>query len=342
MHGIGVSGMGRIGRLLVRKLMQYPDVHLKAINSIHPIETIAHLLKYDTVHGIWDLPVSVKDGRLHINGHMIDVVMERNPEHIPWKELGVDLVIDATGKFNYRAGAEKHLIGGASRVIITAPGENMDMTIVMGVNDHLLDTTKHVLLSAASCTTNCLAPVLNILDRAFQVSSGWMTTIHSFTSDQMHLDNPHKDLRRARACAQSIIPTSSGVGKALKGVLPHLAPHIHGVAVRVPTQDVSLIDLTVKVSAKVRLEEVRNVLRQAAEGEWPAYVGYSDEPLVSIDFVGNEKSATIDGLSIMAVEDQIKVLAWYDNEWGYVCRVAELAYKVHERMESTWEEAVLR
>ncbi|MFE5319502.1 type I glyceraldehyde-3-phosphate dehydrogenase [Paenibacillus sp. NPDC056579] len=333
-RGIGISGMGRIGRLLVRRLCSDPTSSktLKAINSIYPAETVAHLLKYDSVHGTWDAQISVEEQGLVINGHKVKVVYERDPVHIPWASLNVDLVMDATGKFNDRQGASKHLEAGAASVIVTAPGQQMDLTVVMGVNDKQYDPSRHTILSAASCTTNCVAPVLSILDQAFQVKRGWMTTIHAFTSDQNHLDNPHKDLRRARACTQSIIPTTTGVGKALADVIPHLAPHIEGISIRVPTQDVSLIDLTVQVAKPAELDEVKAQLRKAAEGPFAGYVQYIEDPLVSADFVGCSKSAVIDGLSVMVSGDQIKVLAWYDNEWAYACRVIELSHTVSERM----------
>jgi glyceraldehyde 3-phosphate dehydrogenase len=246
-------------------------------------------------------------------------------------------VIDATGKFNDRQGAQRHVNAGASNVIITAPGKQMDLTVVMGVNEHLYDPSKHTFLSTASCTTNCVAPVLSILDSAFQIKRGWVTTVHSFTSDQNHLDNPHKDLRRARSCTQSIIPTSTGVGKALRDVIPHLAPVVEGLSLRVPVQDVSLIDLTVKVAREVDKDEVRAVFQTAVKGKFSPFVDYIEEPLVSVDFIGCSKSAVVDGLSIMAQEDQIKVLAWYDNEWAYACRVVEFAQFVQERNVKAWE-----
>jgi glyceraldehyde 3-phosphate dehydrogenase len=331
--------MGRIGRLLVRSIFSsdHRNLKLTAINCSHPVETIAHLLKYDTVHGKWDADISTQNGDLIINGNTIKLTAQREPEKIPWRELGVDLVLDATGKFNNRQGAERHVAAGASDVIITAPGKDMDLTVVMGVNDHLYDPAKHKFLSAASCTTNCVSPVLSVLDRNFQVKSGWMTTVHAYTSDQNHLDNPHKDLRRARACTQSIVPTSTGVGKALIDVLPHLAPHVQGISLRVPTQDVSIIDLTVKVAREASIDEVRAAFRSAAEGELSGILEYIEEPLVSSDFIGNPKSAIIDGLSVMTMDDQIKILAWYDNEWGYSNRVIELAKLVAERTGKTWE-----
>jgi glyceraldehyde 3-phosphate dehydrogenase len=333
---IGISGIGRIGRLLIRQMFA-SDIYkgsLKAINSIYPVETVAHLLKYDTVHGRWNADVSTRDGYLLINGASVKVTYEHDPQRIPWSQLGVDIVLDATGKFNDRAGAQKHLAAGASTVIITAPGKQMDLTIVMGVNDRLYDPSKHTLLSAASCTTNCVAPLLAIADQAFGVRRGWMTTVHSYTSDQKHLDNPHHDLRRARACTQSIVPTSTGVGKALADVLPHLATKVEGISLRVPTQDVSLVDLTIQVNRPVKTEELNAVYAQAARGLLAPYVDYTEEPLVSIDFTGCPKSAVVDGLSLSAQDDHIKVIAWYDNEWAYACRVAELAQLVRERGEA--------
>lgn len=337
--GVGISGMGRIGRLLVRKICSEDKqtFRLNAINCIYPVETIAHLLKYDTVHGKWDADISVIDGKLVINGNVIQLTFERDPANIAWNRLGVDLVVDATGKFNDREGATKHIAAGASHVLITAPGKQMDLTVVMGVNDHLYDPKKHQLLSAASCTTNCLSPVLHILDQAFEVQAGWMTTVHSYTSDQNHLDNPHKDLRRARACTESIVPTTTGVGKALIDVLPHLSSLIQGISLRVPTQDVSLVDLTVKVSHSCSPEQVKSVLQAASEGRLSSYVGYTDEPLVSADYIGCSKSAVIDGPSIMVMNDQIKVLAWYDNEWAYASRVAELVQLMTERVDHEWK-----
>jgi glyceraldehyde 3-phosphate dehydrogenase len=341
--GVGISGMGRIGRLLVRKIFSEKQrtYRLCAINCIYPVETIAHLLKYDTVHGRWDAEVTVSNGNLVINGEIIEIIFQRDPEMIAWSRLGVDIVVDATGKFNDREGALKHIAAGASHVLITAPGSQMDLTVVMGVNDHLYDPRKHQLLSAASCTTNCLSPVLHIVDQAFGVQAGWMTTVHSFTSDQNHLDNPHKDLRRARACTESIIPTTTGVGKALADVLPHLASRVQGISLRVPTQDVSLIDLTVKVSRQTNLEQVRSVFKAASEGSLSPYVGFTDEPLVSADYIGCSQSAVIDGPSIMVMDDHIKVLAWYDNEWAYANRVVELVQLMKERVDHVWKAPLL-
>lgn len=326
---VGLSGTGRIGRLFLRKaLTRQQDFEVTAINTTCPIHVLAHLLKYDSVHGTWDAAIEVvHDHAIRINGQLIDIFSEREPDLLPWAKAdsGVELVVDATGKFNHRHEAERHLLAGAKKVLITAPGTRFDFTMVMGVNEQLYDAKQHRLVSAASCTTNCIAPILLMLDQAFQVKSGWMTTVHAFTNDQNHLDNPHKDLRRARACTNAIIPTSTGVGKALTDVLPHLADRIQGLSVRVPTQDVSLLDLQVITGCSVNVEEVRHALQQAIAGGMGAYVAYNELPLVSADYIGNEKSAIIDGLTIMTRDDQIKLLAWYDNEWGYASRVIDAA-----------------
>ncbi|MCD9022045.1 type I glyceraldehyde-3-phosphate dehydrogenase [Cohnella silvisoli] len=328
--GVGVSGTGRIGRLLIRKILSDNTcpILLKAINTLYPIETIVHLLKYDSVHGLWEAELSISDNSLVVNGRRVEVIREREPELIPWKDFGVDIVVDATGKFNDRSGASKHLVGGASTVVLTAPGNQVDQTIVMGVNDQKYDPANHFLLSAASCTTNCLVPLLNILDQSFDVNRVGFTTIHSYTSDQRHLDNPHQDLRRARACSQSIVPTSTGAGDSIKDILPRLAPLVSGFSIRVPTPDVSLLDLTVGVSRRLSYSEVHAALLSAVSGEYSSYVDYIEAPLVSIDFVGCDKSAVIDGLSLTVRDDQIKLLAWYDNEWGYVSRVMDLVSMV--------------
>jgi glyceraldehyde 3-phosphate dehydrogenase len=331
--GIGISGLGRIGRLLIRRAFsdKYNDMQIKALNSPHSVETIAHLLKYDTVHGTWNADISTEDGKLIINGKVLNYFMERDPSRLPWTEAGVDIVIDATGKFTDRMGAEKHLAAGAHSVIITSPGKDADLTVVMGVNEESYEPNEHHILSAASCTTNCVAPILKLLDDAFKVKSGWMTTIHSFTSDQNHLDNPHKDLRRARACTQSIIPTTTGVGKALIDVLPHLAPHIQGLSIRVPTTNVSLIDLTVRLGSYTTLVEAKRKIRSIISGGLAPYVDMHDVPLVSSDYIGNDCSAVVDGSSLMVAGDQLKILAWYDNEWAYSCRVIDLAAMVVQK-----------
>lgn len=330
---VGLSGTGRIGRLCIRRALSQKsrDYELTVINTTCPIHTLAHLLQYDTVHGKWDAEIEIHKDQLMINGNRISIVSEIDPSLIPWQEYGVELVIDSTGKFTDRLAMEKHLSSGAQRVLITSPGRDVDLTIVMGVNEDRYDPSRHRLLSAASCTTNCLAPVLHILDDAFGVKQGWMTAVHAYTNDQNHTDNPHKDLRRARSCTSSIIPTSTGVSKSLIDVLPGLAPRIKGISVRVPTQDVSLLDLQLVLkSPAVQIADVKKAFQTAIAGELGAYVDYNELPLVSSDYIGNEKSAVVDGLSIMTQEDQVKLLAWYDNEWAYASRVIDVTRLVAE------------
>ncbi|WP_310194248.1 type I glyceraldehyde-3-phosphate dehydrogenase [Bacillus sp. 3255] len=324
---VALSGTGRIGRLFLRKALSHrQEFDVAVINTTCPVQVLAHLLKYDSVHGTWDAAIEVvHDQAIRINGQLLSVCSQREPDLLPWKDHGVELVVDATGKFNHRHGAERHLFAGAKKVLLTAPGTDVDFTMVMGVNEGQYDARSHHLVSAASCTTNCLAPILHILDQAFHVQSGWMTTVHAFTNDQNHLDNPHKDLRRARACTNAIIPTSTGAGQALTDVLPHLADRIQGLAVRVPTQDVSLLDLQVVAGRAVTTEEVKRAIQQAIADGMDAYVAYNELPLVSADYIGNENSAIIDGLTLMTRDDQIKLLAWYDNEWGYTSRVIDAA-----------------
>ncbi|MFK7694703.1 type I glyceraldehyde-3-phosphate dehydrogenase [Paenibacillus sp. HJGM_3] len=342
---IAISGTGRIGRLVLRRAFTkgLSQGEIVAVNTTSPIETVAHLLQYDTVHGKWDADIRVEDGHLVLNGHRLAVVSEREPAQLPWRSLGIDIAIDATGKFNDRRGASQHLAAGAGRVVLTAPGNGADRTVVMGVNETSFQPERDRIVSTASCTTNCLAPVLDILDEAFRVQSAWMTTVHAFTNDQNHLDNPHKDLRRARACTQSIVPTSTGVGKALADVLPHLAPRIHGLSLRVPTQDVSVVDLTAQLAAPASVEAVRDAFRRAVSGRYAPYVEYNELPLVSSDYIGNEKSAIVDGLSLMTSGHQVKLLAWYDNEWGYASRVVDFveyaAGMDMVRTGSNWNEA---
>lgn len=324
--GVGINGMGRIGRLLVRRIFNEGELRLNAINASHSAETIAHLLKYDSVHGRWDADIEARDGEMVINGRTVWLTAERDPARIPWARSGVGLVLDATGTFVDREGASLHIQGGAETVIVTAPGKRLDATIVMGANDHIYDPVRHKLISAASCTTNCVAPVLRMLDELYGVRQAWITTVHAYTNDQNHLDNPHKDLRRARACTQSIVPTTTGIGKALIEVLPHLAPVVQGVSLRVPVPDVSLADMTVELGRTAGREELAAQLKAAAaDSRYAPYVQWSEEPLVSSDYVGSDKSATIDGLSLAAAGAQLKLLAWYDNEWGYACRVIDAA-----------------
>jgi glyceraldehyde 3-phosphate dehydrogenase len=324
--GTGINGLGRIGRLLIRRAFDEGSLDIRVVNASHPAPSIAHLLKYDSVHGRWDADIATNNGDLVINGKTVKVISERDPGLIRWGDMGVGLVLDATGKFTDREGASSHMKGGAERVIITSPGKDMDLTVVMGANDHLYEPSRHRIISAASCTTNCVAPVLRMLDELFGVRRAWITTVHAYTNDQNHLDNPHKDLRRARACTQSIVPTTTGVGKALSGVLPHLAPVVEGVSLRVPVPNVSLADMTVELGNAVHREAAAAALMEAAaSGTYSAYVHWSEEPLVSADYIGCDKSATIDGLSLAAAGNQLKLLAWYDNEWGYACRVIDAA-----------------
>jgi len=324
---IALSGTGRIGRLIIRRAFRdgpTPEVEWAAINSTCPIPVLAHLLRYDSVHGQWDADIRAEEAHIVINGCRIPVVSERDPGLLPWRKLGVDLVIDATGKFADRPSMSKHLSSGARFAVLTYPSKEADLTVVMGVNQDRFDPGLHRLVSAASCTTNCLAPILYVLDREFGVRSGWMTTIHAYTSDQRLLDNPHRDLRRARAAAGSIVPTTTGVSRALADVLPGLAPHIAGISVRVPTQDVSLVDLQVALNRTVEPEDLEEAFRKAIAEDMGPYVEYTKLPLVSADFIGNEKSAVVDGLSVMTRGNEVKLLAWYDNEWAYSCRVIDL------------------
>lgn len=326
---VAINGFGRIGRMVFRKAMMDNAFDVVAVNASYPAETLAHLVKYDTVHGLYDKEVEGKDNALYVDGKKVLLTNDRDPRNLPWKELGIDIVIEATGKFNEREKANYHIEAGAKKVVLTAPGKNEDVTIVMGVNDEDYNPEEHHIISNASCTTNCLAPVAKVLDEAFGIKKGLMTTVHAYTNDQKNIDNPHKDLRRARACAQSIIPTSTGAAKALSKVLPQLEGKMNGMALRVPTPNVSLVDLVVTTEKKVTVEEVNEALKTASENELKGILGYNEDPLVSIDYNGNENSSIIDGLSTMVVEDdQVKVLAWYDNEWGYSCRVVDLVQLV--------------
>jgi len=326
---IAINGFGRIGRMVFRQAIVQDELNLVAINASYPAETLAHLIKYDTNHGTFNGTVEAEEGALIVNGKRVVIVSERNPKLLPWKEMGVELVIEATGKFNDRDKAAMHLEAGAKKVILTAPGKNEDITVVLGVNDELLDLTKHDVISNASCTTNCLAPVAKVLNDTFGIENGLMTTVHAYTNDQNNIDNPHKDLRRARNCASSIIPTSTGAAKALSLVLPELKGKLHGMALRVPTPNVSLVDLVVDLQKDVTVEEVNAAFIAAAEGPMKGILNVSMEPLVSADYNTTTYSSTIDGLTTMVMGDRkVKVLAWYDNEWGYSARVVDLAKKV--------------
>lgn len=321
---VAINGFGRIGRMVFRRAIQDPDIEVVAINASYPAETLAHLYKYDSVHGTVDATVEVGEDFLLVNNKKIQLLNDRNPANLPWGEMSIDIVVEATGKFNHREGAELHLQAGAKKVVLSAPGKDEDITIVMGVNEESYNPEQHHIISNASCTTNCLAPVAKVLHNAFGIVSGMMTTVHAYTNDQNNLDNPHKDLRRARACGTSIIPTTTGAAKAVAKVLPELKGKLNGIALRVPTPDVSIVDLVAEVEKEVTVEEVNRVLQQAAEESMKGYIQYCEEPLVSIDFVGNAHSSIIDALSTMVMGKTIKVFAWYDNEWGYSCRVVDL------------------
>ena len=333
---IAINGFGRIGRMVFRQMILDNDLNIVAVNASYPSETLAHLIKYDTNHGTFDGEIIAEKDALVVNGKRVQLVSERDPLKLPWKELGVDIVIEATGKFNSRDKAALHLEAGAKKVVLTAPGKNEDVTIVLGVNDDQLDIENHHVISNASCTTNCLAPVTKVLNDAFGIENGLMTTIHAFTTDQNNLDNPHKDLRRARACGQSIIPTSTGAAKALSLVLPELEGKIHGIALRVPTPNVSLIDLVVDVQKDVTAEMVNDAFIEAVKEDMDGILGFTMEPLVSVDFNTTKESGIIDGLSTMVMGNRkVKVLAWYDNEWGYSARVVDLTRKVGNALKVT-------
>jgi len=334
MINVAINGFGRIGRMVFRQAIKESVFQVVAINASYPAETLAHLIKYDTVHGKFNGTVEVSHERddLLVDGKVVKLLNQRNPQELPWEELGIDIVIEATGKFNAKEKASLHLEAGAKKVILTAPGKNEDVTIVVGVNDEQLDITKHDVISNASCTTNCLAPVVKVLDEQFGIENGLMTTVHAYTNDQKNLDNPHKDLRRARACAQSIIPTTTGAAKALAKVLPHLSGKLHGMALRVPTPNVSLVDLVVDVKCDVTVEQINNTFKTSAQGSMKGIIEYCDSPLVSVDFNTNPSSSIVDGLSTIVMGTRkVKVLAWYDNEWGYSCRVVDLLKLVAEQ-----------
>jgi glyceraldehyde 3-phosphate dehydrogenase len=330
---IAINGFGRIGRMVFRKAIMEENLEVVAINASYPATTLAHLIKYDTNHGTFDADVLTEENAIIVNGKRVQLLSDRDPKALPWKALGIDIVIEATGKFNSKDKASLHIEAGAKKVILTAPGKNEDITIVMGVNESALNIEEHSIISNASCTTNCLAPVAKVLDEQFGIDNGLMTTVHAYTNDQKNIDNPHKDLRRARACGQSIIPTTTGAAKALSLVLPQLKGKLHGMALRVPTPNVSLVDLVVDVKRDVTAEEINEAFITASLGSLNGIVEYTTEPLVSIDFNTNPHSAIIDGLSTMVMGDRkVKVLAWYDNEWGYSCRVVDLAKYVASKM----------
>ncbi|TZE81233.1 type I glyceraldehyde-3-phosphate dehydrogenase [Calorimonas adulescens] len=325
---VGINGFGRIGRNVFRAAYAkgLKDIEIVAINDVTDPATLAYLLRYDSTFGRFSGEVSHTEDSLVVDGKEIKVYKETDPAKLPWKDLGVDIVIESTGRFTSRDGASKHLEAGAKKVIISAPAKNEDITIVMGVNEDKYDPKNHNIISNASCTTNCLAPVAKVLDEKFGIKRGLMTTVHSYTNDQRILDLPHSDLRRARAAAVNIIPTTTGAAKAVALVLPQLKGKLNGMALRVPTPDVSVTDLVADLNTKVTVEEVNKALKEAAEGELKGIMAYTEEPVVSMDFKGDSHSSIVDALSTMLVDDDmVKVVAWYDNEWGYSNRVVDLA-----------------
>ena len=322
---VGINGFGRIGRNVFKANLEKDNLEIVAVNDLTSADTLAHLLKYDSIQGTCAANISVDGDSLVVNGKRIKVLAERNPADLPWSDLGVDVVIEATGLFRKRAQASLHLEAGAKKVIISAPAVEPDLTIVLGVNESDYDASKHNIISNASCTTNCLAPVVKVLHESFGIAKGLMTTIHSYTNDQRILDLPHSDLRRARAAAMSMIPTTTGAAKAVTLVLPDLKGKIDGMAIRVPTPNVSLVDFVCLVNQDVTVQQVNDALKAAAAGPLAGYLQYSDLPLVSIDYRNNSNSSIVDALSTSVADGNlVKVLSWYDNEWGYSCRVLDL------------------
>ena len=321
---VGINGFGRIGRNVFRAAIGNPELDIVAVNDLTDAKTLAYLLKYDSVHGVLDAKVTVEGDYICVNDKKIKVLAQTNPANLPWAELGVEVVVESTGRFTEAEKAQAHIQAGAKKVIISAPAKGEDITIVMGVNHEKYDAAKHHIISNASCTTNCLAPFAKVLQDNFGIVSGLMTTVHSYTNDQNILDLPHKDLRRARAAGMSIIPTTTGAAKAVALVLPELKGKLNGFAMRVPTPNVSITDLTVTLEKPATAEEINAKLKAASEGELAGIMGFSEEPLVSHDYNGCPLSSIVDGLSTMVVGNMAKVVAWYDNEWGYSNRVNDL------------------
>ena len=326
---VGINGFGRIGRNIMRAAMGNRDIDFVAVNDLTNAATLAHLLKYDSVLGNLDADVRTSADGITVNGDEFKVLSVKDPAQLPWKDLGVDVVFESTGIFATRDGATKHLAAGAKKVIITAPAKGPDVTVVLGVNDETYDPSKHQIISNASCTTNCLAPLAKVIHETFGIRKGWMTTIHSYTNDQNLLDLPHKDLRRARAAAMSMIPTTTGAAMAVGEVLPDLKGKLDGFAMRVPTPNVSVVDLNVIVDKKTSAAEVNAALKEAADGPLKGILAFSEAELVSIDFRGNANSSIVDAPYTKVMDgDFVKVLSWYDNEWGYSSRCVDLLKKV--------------
>jgi len=328
-YKVAINGFGRIGRNVLRAGMEQNDYEIVAINDITSAETLAHLLKHDSIFGKFGKSVEVKENSMFVDGHEIKIFAERNPENLPWAELGVDLVVESTGLFRKREEATWHLNAGAKKVIISAPAVEPDLTIVLGVNDQDYNHATSNIISNASCTTNCVAPVVKILHDNFTILNGNMTTIHSFTNDQRILDLPHKDLRRARAASLNIIPTSTGAAKAVGLVIPEMTGKLTGSALRVPTPDGSLVDLVVNLEKSATVDQMKALFKEAAASSLKGILEYSEEHLVSTDIIGNSHSSIVDGEYITQIADKtVKILAWYDNEWGYSCRVRDLIIKI--------------
>jgi glyceraldehyde 3-phosphate dehydrogenase len=326
---VGINGFGRIGRNIMRAALAHTDVDIVAVNDITDAATLAHLLKYDSVLGNLSVPVSASGDTIKVGSDQFKVLATKDPGALPWKDLGVDIVFESTGKFTKRDDAAKHLTAGARKVIITAPAEAPDVMVVLGVNDDVYDQAKHHIVSNASCTTNCLAPLAKVLHESFGIRKGWMTTVHAYTNDQNLLDLPHKDLRRARAAAMSIIPTTTGAAKAVGEVLPALKGRLDGISLRVPTPNVSVVDLAAILDKKVTADEVNAALKAAADGPLKGIIQFCTEPLVSIDFRGNPHSSIVDAAYTKVMDsDFVKVMAWYDNEWGYSNRCVDLLKKL--------------
>jgi glyceraldehyde 3-phosphate dehydrogenase len=322
---IGINGFGRIGRMAFRAMLDKKDVEVVAVNDITDAKTLAHLLKHDSIHGALRHQVKAESNDIMLDGHAFRVLAERDPAKLPWKELKVDVVVESTGLFTAREKAALHLSAGARKVVISAPADGVDVTLCMGVNQHAYDPAKHHVISNASCTTNCLAPIAKVLHESFSIVHGLMTTVHSYTSDQMLQDGPHKDLRRARAAALSMVPTSTGAAKAIGLVLPMLNGKLDGIAIRVPTPNVSIVDLTASVERDAEEKSVNAAMKKAAEGDLRGILAYSEEPLVSIDFNGNPHSSIFDApLTKVLGKRLVKIFSWYDNEWGYSNRLADV------------------
>ncbi len=326
---VGINGFGRIGRNIMRAALGRSDIDFVAVNDLTDAKTLAHLLRYDSVLGNLDAAVEPREGAIAVNGDEFKVLAVKDPAQLPWRDLGVDVVFESTGIFTKRDDAAKHLAAGARKVVITAPATGPDVTIVLGVNDGAYDKNAHHIVSNASCTTNCLAPVAKVIDETFGIRRGWMTTVHAYTNDQNLLDLPHKDLRRARAAAMSIIPTTTGAAKAVGEVLPQLKGKLDGIAMRVPTPNVSVVDLVVMVDKQTSVEAVNAAFKAAADGPMKGILQFCTDPLVSIDFRGNAHSSIVDAAYTKVMDgDFVKVLAWYDNEWGYSSRCVDLLAKL--------------